>query len=638
MHGTLKRLCCILLAALFVLPLFSFGSYAKGNAYYNGYPVVLVPGYASASLCYDEGGETKAAWGWQASDISSPFADNIVDLIKGADVLLDGKNGCFSHALGKSFSSLLEPMRCNADGTSVKNVRPVLFDAKETSDEYLNKNYPDGDYRVELDMTKEIDSLIGEENVFYFNCDFRMSALKCAEELDKYITQVKEYTGKDKVNIIAVSHGGLITAAYISLYMQKGDVFNVVMNEPALRGASLAADLMNDEFKLDEETLLRYLEYHAQCETDYNWLVKAQQLGVLDDIVDVIVPYVTDAVKYWGSIWDFIPTDDYERLKEEYLDPIESKELIEQSDYVHYKLMSNYREIFEEAKALGININIIAGTGNTIVSGSKVNSDGIIAASSSTGAKCAPIGKRYINGTSLKDANGESLVSPSMDIDASPCYLLYNTWFVDGLFHGMEFWDEYSRALLFKLLLGDGGMNVNSDKNYPRFHSTTSVTSSVYASFDQSTDGFLSEKDSALEISNLSQKHKMYVLSVKCDGADIDFDWNFKALVPGDKGKVKFSGNLPQKSTYIKITVTYFLPGSITPLNQRSQYFTVNTGSGMQGVLSAFSESEFETPFEKSASKTMLKIVNFTGMKDLADLLYDTASSGWNKLTKIILK
>ena len=174
--------------------------------------------------------------------------------------------------------------------------------------------------------------------------------------------------------------------------------------------------------------------------------------------------------------------------------------------------------------------------------------------------------------------------------------------------------------------------------NYPRFHSTTSVTSSVYASFDQSTDGFLSEKDSALEISNLSQKHKMYVLSVKCDGADIDFDWNFKALAPGDKGKVKFSGNLPQKSTYIRITVTYFLPGSITPLNQRSQYFTVNTGSGMQGVPSAFSESEFETPFEKSASKTMLKIVNFTGMKDLADLLYDTASSGWNKLTKIILK
>ena len=130
MHGTLKRLCCILLAALFVLPLFSFGSYAKENACYNGCPVVLVPGYASASLCYDDGGETKAAWGWQASDISSPFADNIVDLIKGADVLLDGKNGCFSHALGKSFSSLLEPMRCNADGTSVKNVRPVLFDAK----------------------------------------------------------------------------------------------------------------------------------------------------------------------------------------------------------------------------------------------------------------------------------------------------------------------------------------------------------------------------------------------------------------------------------------------------------------------------------------------------------------------------
>lgn len=638
MLGTLKKLCCVFVAALLVLPLLSLASYAKENTDYNGYPVVLVPGYASASLCYDEGGETKAAWGWQISDISSPFADNIVDLIKGADVLFDGDKGCISHALGKSFASLLEPMRCNADGTSVKNVRPVLFDAKETSDEYLNENYPDGDYRVELDMTKKIDSLIGEENVFYFNCDFRMSAVKCAEELDKYITQVKEYTGKDKVNIIAVSHGGLITAAYISLYMQKCDVFNVVMNEPALRGAALAADLMNDEFELDEETLMCYLEYHAQCETDYNWLVKANKLGVLDDIIDIIVPYVTDKVKYWGSIWDFIPTDDYERLKEEYLDFEESKELIAQSDYVHYELMNNYREIFEDAKSLGININIIAGTGNTIVSGSKVNSDGIISTASSTGAKCAPIGKRYENGSALKDAYGESLISPSMEVDASSAYLIYNTWFVDGLFHGMEFWDEYSRSLLFKLLLGDGSMNVSSDKNYPRFHSTTSVTSSVYAAFDKSSDGFLSESDTYLEISNLSQKYKMYVLSVKCDGADIEFERNFKPLQPGEKGLLSFSGSLPQNSAYIKITVTYFLPGSITPLNQRIMYFTANSDSGLQSVSSKFSNSGFETPLEKRASKTVLKIINFTGTKDLADLLYDTASSGWKKLTRIILK
>ena len=69
MLRTLKKLCSVLLAAMFALSLFSFNSYAKEAADYNGYPVVLVPGYASASLCYDDGGETKAAWGWQVSDI-----------------------------------------------------------------------------------------------------------------------------------------------------------------------------------------------------------------------------------------------------------------------------------------------------------------------------------------------------------------------------------------------------------------------------------------------------------------------------------------------------------------------------------------------------------------------------------------
>lgn len=631
MSRVFKKLISVTIAAAILLSALVIGAYAKEVQDYNEYPVVLVPGYASASLCFEENGKTSTAWGWAINDLSTAFAKNIVDLIKGFDLMLSGEIDYLGYALGQSFADLLEPMECNPDGTSIKKVKPVLSKAAETNDKYLNEKYPGGDYRVELDLTKDLDKRIGEESVFYFNCDFRMSALACADDLDRYITQVKEYTGKDKVNIVAVSHGGLITAAYLSLYKGKCDVFNVVMDEPALNGAELARDLMNGTISFDEETLVKYIEYHAQSETDYNWLVKAQQFDVLDDIVDLLLPFARESVRYWGSLWDFVPLDDYEALKEKYLDSEESALLIKQSDYVHYELMSNYKELFKQAKELGINVNIIAGTGNPIVSGSKVNSDGIIAVESSTGAACAPLGTRFSNGYKQKNDLGERMISPSMDIDASTSYLPYNTWFVEGLFHGMEYWDEYSRDLLFTLLLGDGSMNVHSNRSFPRFKSTSSVTSSVYAAFDVSDDGFLTSEDTCLKVTNLSQKYDMYILSINCEGMEIDFDWDFRKLAAGESKNVKFSGDLPLGITYTQITITYFLWGSVTPLAQRKQYFTVNNETGLQ-IDEGFVRVGFETRLEKQSSPTVLALLQKTGLIDFANLVYDAANSKWDKL------
>lgn len=637
----MKRFICVIMCiALIICALPLCASAEDKDFSYNGYPVVLVPGYASASLCYEKDGQTKSAWGWKIDDILPGILSNLKYIIKSADDYISKNNTAnLIETVGKCLVSLLEPMECNPDGSSKYDVRPVLFKAEETCDSYLNKVYPKGDYRVELDMTGAFDELVGEENVFYFNCDFRMSAVDCAMELDRYISDVKDYTKSEKVNIVAVSHGGLITATYLALFSDKADVYNVVMDEPALGGAGLASDLMNGKIVFDEETFVKYLEYHAMCETDYNWLVRAHQLGFLDDAMEKIVPIARDSFVYWGSIWDFTPPDEYEKFKAVYLDPAESAELIEKSDFVHYEIMTDYKNIFKSAKERGINVSIIAGSGNRIVTGQDNISDGIITLKSSTGAFTAPFGKRFSDSYISEAYKKGRIISPSMDVDASDCYLPENTWIVNGLFHGMEFWDEYSRSLLFKLLLSDNPPDVNSDPDYPMFHDTTSVTQSVY--IQSGNGGYILPGTNKLTVLNTSEKYNMHILNIKSKGIDLDFDFDFHTIRPGESREIEFSGNIPEGITYSEITITYIAGGSVTPLNQRKQHFTAINGESDKSAAKdegKFTESGFVTDFESRASSATIKFLDKIGLRDFANTLYDASETKINRLIKFIMK
>lgn len=94
------------------------------------------------------------------------------------------------------------------------------------------------------------------------------------------------------MNIFAVSHGGQVTATYLNLFGFKNDVDNAVMTIPAIGGAALAYDLASCNAALDEECLLRFIEHGMRWEEDYDWLVKAQQLGFLDKVINALIPYV----------------------------------------------------------------------------------------------------------------------------------------------------------------------------------------------------------------------------------------------------------------------------------------------------------------------------------------------------------
>ena len=623
MKKHLKRILALFLSLLLLacaLPL-SFAAQEEPRVY-SQYPCIVVPGYSSAGLYrYDENGEKLWVWGVQTEEIVAAIFHHIAELGAGLALLSVGNAKMIGETVGREFYNLYYDLACNEDGSSVYDLHRYQVTAEESNSAVLQAQHPDGYYQHEVEIMTDIAQYCGgKENIFNFNCDFRMGAPFCAKQLDEFIQSVKEYTGKDKVNIFAVSHGGQVTGTYLTLYGDKGDVNHAVMTVPALGGAALAYDVLSDQIHLNEYDLMRFIEHGMMWETDFDWLLKAQQLGFLDQVLHYARPGVLKVLGYWGSMWDFVPAPYYEDVKAQLLDPVKSKALIEKSDYMHYEVMPQFSEGFRRAQQAGTKVFIIAGYQNPSVTGLQESSDGIITIASSTGATPAPFGMRYADGYTQKKDTGFYQLSPSMAIDASTAYLPQHTFFVENLYHGMTYKDPYTEELLRTLLLTDEIQDVHSDPRFPQFHATTNKAHSVFAAFDKSTEGFLSADDTALVVTNLSEKYPMRLLSVEARGVDLQFNaLKTKWLKPGQSLTLPLKGELPKASgKAFDLVIDYKQLGSVTPYGERTLHFTLQNGDKVP-----YDES---TPFVPLCAKGGLDTVIHTPTQTV---LEKTGTKDW---------
>lgn len=636
----MKKIISVLLCAVMILTCTSAALAAEGEKY-TEYPVIIVPGYSS-SWMYKEGenGEKIHVWGIDMNDVGERVLKRIVDLGLGIGALTQGNAKKIATTVGEEVVDMLGDMACNPDGSSKVDLKRYCVTAEESCSANLDVLYPDGRFQHEREIMGEYANYIGKENIFNFNCDFRMGAVACATRLDEFVQSVKEYTGKDKVNILAVSHGGQVSGTYLTLFGQKGDINNAVLTVPALGGAGLAYDVFNGDVKFDEKGLFEFVEHGMMEETDYNWLVKAEKLGFLDDIVNNLLPYIWDVLGYWGSMWDFVPTEYYETMKAKRLDPVESAALIEKSDYMHYQVMPDFANGFKRAQAAGTNVSIIAGYDNKIITGLPESSDSIITIASSTGATPAPLGQRFADGYTQKVDTGFYQISPSMTIDASTSYMPEHTWFVENLYHGMTYKDPYSAELMKTLLLTDKIKDVHSDPAFPQFHATTNVSHSVHAAFNKSVEGYVSSDDTAIVITNLSKKDQMKIMSVAARGIDITFYGIIsKVLEPGESIEIPFKGEIPKVSVKnFDIVVDYVLVGSPTAIGERSFDFTV-----MNGEKAAYDENNPYVPADIDGNvdsvldETHNNIFTNLGLKPLVSIIFNILEPIFD-LVKMIIR
>ncbi len=621
----MKKLTAVLLSLAIIFGICAIPSSAvvsEGDEDITDLPVIIVPGYTSSILC-EGGNEDNQVWYFDYDEIIELVLDRIVELGVGLGALTLGNADILAETLGRELSGVFEKLRCNPDGTSVYDIDTSVFAPEETNKTYLEEVY-DGKHQHEPETANNINDYISEDNIFSFQVDFRMGAEFCATKLDEYIQLVKAYTKKDKVNLFGVSHGGQVTATYLNLFGYKGDVKNAVMTVPAIGGAGIAYDLMSQNVSLDEEGLMRYIERGMMWEDDYNWLLKAVNLGFIDDVLNAVIPHVIETLGYWGSLWDFLPAEKYEEVKAKLLDPEKSALLIEKSDRFHYEILPTMNEKLQALVDGGMNISIIAGTGSKVVSGWGEQSDYIIPTKCSTGATVAPFGERFADGYVQKNfCGGKNKISPDFTVDASTAYLPDNTWFVDGLGHGMVYKDDYTRTLFETLLLTDRIDDVYSDADYPQFMYSTNPSETVYLRFKDCAHGEINGNTNSLIIKNCCETYTVSISAVVCGGADLKFkvDPN-KKIAPGESIEIEFTGDIPAVSAKMCSFTVYYTSDGKIPMSYRTQNFTVNNGEKVEnagGLVDAFED----TPFDKSTFDFVEDMLKKLGMYDFFAMFFN---------------
>ncbi|MBQ6066293.1 MAG: alpha/beta fold hydrolase [Clostridia bacterium] len=623
----MKKLLSVLLSVTLVLLLAAPAGAAQNDP--RTYPTIIVPGYSSCNLYLD--GEK--IWGLDKDAIMDTVLSQIAKYGRGLGELALRRPEYLCDLLGQEMVNYVGKLAMNPDGSSVYDVVTYDQDPAHTQYTYLRKN---GGHVHEYEIMKDIAARYGSDgydHIYAYQQDFRRSMVDCAATLDKYIDDVLDYTGAKKVNLVAVSHGGQTVASYLAMYGQEKNVVNnILMIVPAIGGAAAAYDLMSETAAIDEETLVYYLENSELMEEDVNWLVRAHQFGILDDLCNMLIHrYVKSILGYWGSIWDFIPAEYYDELKNEQLDPVESADLIAKSDYFHHEILANIRETFAACADKGMNLYIVAGSGMPAVTGLQEQSDMVITVNASTGARTAPYGSRFSDGYPQERAvcadETHNHLSPDMCVDVSGGYLPDQTWIVNGMYHGNAWRDEYSKDLCLKLFFSDERMNVYTDPAYPQFRYSSSVNYAVTATLDRSPQGYWSGEDTALTVTNLSQKYKMQLISVSVDGVDAAFGVKgIVSLEPGASCTVPVKGALPAVSlTTADITVNYSLIGCATPLGSRTLTFTV-----MNGDAPAFDDAApytaalHKTAFDKVVPNGMERTVDRSGIFDFLKMIINS--------------
>ena len=598
------------------------------------YPTIIVPGYSSSDLFLN--GEQ--IWGLDKKEILNTVLSKIAFFGRGLGELALKKPDYLTDLLGEEIQNYVGKLAMNPDGSSVEDIETYAQDAAHTQYAYLYEK-EHGAHVHEPEIMKDIAKQYGADgtaHIFAYQQDFRCSAVDCAATLDRYIDDVLAFTGAEKVNIIALSHGGQTVSAYLSLYgLQKNVVNNLLLAFPAIGGVAAAYDLMSETAELDEETLVNYFENNELMEEDVNWLVRAHQFGVLDDVCNALMhKYVKDILGYWGSIWDFIPAEHYDELKQALLDPEASAALIAKSDRFHYDILPKIGETFAACEAAGMKIAIVAGAGMPVLTGTREQSDFVVTVGSSTGAKSAPFGSRFSDGYrqihSVCTDEGHNHLSPDMCIDVSCGYLPESTWIVSGMYHGTTWKDPYCRALCKQLLFANEPVDVNSFAKFPQFQYSSCPAFSVSAALDRSPQGYWSGEDTALTVKNLSEKNQMRLLSVSVDGVDAAFELKSGlTLAPGEAVSLPLKKAIPEISlTTADITVNYYLENSKTPFGSRTLTFTLMNGDAPDYDAAApYTDALQKTAFDQTVPERVKSKFERFGILDFLKMLFNTIAA-----------
>lgn len=529
-------------------------------------PTVFVAGYTSSNLWLDRGTENqKRVWRVHVGDeIVNAVKAEIPKLIGTGAVAAAGVYEPLFKVLEPYVEPILEPLRADGDGNSVYDLEVWPHAVKDTRVDRMKAL----GFNPDHDHIKTLGRYVGDKNTYVCTLDWRMGQIDNAAVLNDYINGVLEETGADKINLFGVSYGGQVCASYLSIY-GGSKVVRAVLHCPALNGSSIVPALLSGEMiGVDWSELLRMYDAYEANEKSYDMLTDVVFTDGLDPFMRAFAQrFMIDFFKNFGSVWDLVPLERYEELRDKLLSDGTHAGLIEKSDRYHFEIAAKRAEIFDRLQKEGTDIAIVAGSGHSLAvdkKGISHDSDVVIDLASTTGAK--KTGDTY---------------------DLSGAYLPDRTWIVRDMMHALGVTESKVEKLMMTLLTTDDIESVLSSPEYPQVLTSRHRNEAVFCEFSSCAEGYATKYSTRLNVYDLSETDTVYIDNIVCEGAGLRFSWDVsQALAPGECLTADVTGKVPANDKTFRVKVYYVKKGEKYALAKcREQVFEFDAGGRYPDIL-----------------------------------------------------
>ncbi len=464
----------LILAFTLCLPAFAVDSEQITPETYNGYPLIIVRGISFNCHKYKDTGETVLKF--EALDVLNTVLDVLLSKVIRKD------NDAYKQHIVDFVDSVFSPIASDKEGNSVSdNIYVQKYPKSMANYPSLQKSLADFD---EEGFVRSACEKLGAENVYFFKYDWRQTPLEIADELNAVVEEAKISSGKDKVNIVGVSMGGVMCNAYLYEYGYDS-VNNMTYVSSAHNGTYVCGDAFAGNIVFSGDTLyeaLRSLIGETNIfEEVFFILLKIS--GIFEVISDFVNEFIaTNKALAYGSVmrdnfgtqlgmWSLCPNDIFDEAVDFVFNGYEAEYsvLLDKLDELRTFKFST-KQIIDGAFANGVNVSFIAGynvVSAPIFESCYMNSDGVIETSlMSNFATVAPIGKT-LDSSYLANCD-KKLVSPDNIIDTSTAWYKECTWFIKGASHVALHCNSDCSEFTFWLALSEEQPTTYND-TYPQF-------------------------------------------------------------------------------------------------------------------------------------------------------------------------
>ena len=275
----MKKLLSVLMAIVMIftitVPAFAAEGDATTSNSYDGNPVIIVRGIDFAGLTYENG---EKALNVSAGTIFSALMNGFLGMLelKDEQSVLDG--------VFLAAKEIFAPIACDKDGNIPEGVSMKQYPESMANYPEFVEELPDG---AEEGIVKTAVEKYGAENTYFFTYDWRKSPEQIAGELNGFVETAKANSGKDKVNIICASMGGMVTTSYFYYYGSE-NVESAVYLSGAQNGTYVCGDALNGRIVFDGEVLVKFISDASGDNIFVNLMISVFDiLGVIDFIADV---------------------------------------------------------------------------------------------------------------------------------------------------------------------------------------------------------------------------------------------------------------------------------------------------------------------------------------------------------------